>query len=82
MVETTWVKHSGTGGVAEVPTAAVPQLRQSGWEPLTDEEIADRDRAEADAVAAVEEALRAKSAPEITGNASPRGRAKSTKGND
>lgn len=88
MVEMTWVKHGGTGGVAEVPAAAVPQLRQSGWEPLTDKEIADLEQAAADAVAAVEDEMRAKSARETaeatatTDSAGSRGRAKNTKGND
>ncbi len=46
MVEMTWVKHPDTGAVAEVPKGAIPQLRQSGWQPLTKAEIAERDDAE------------------------------------
>lgn len=58
MVEHIRVKHPVTGGEALVPAAALPQLRQSGWEPLTDQETEAREQAERDEVSAAEAAMR------------------------
>jgi hypothetical protein len=50
--ETVWIKHPETGGVVEVPRDALAMYRQSGWDVLTDEEIAEREKAAADEAAA------------------------------
>jgi hypothetical protein len=55
--ETVWIKHPETGGVVEVPRDALAMYRQSGWDLLTDEEIAEREQAAANEVAAAERAM-------------------------
>lgn len=45
MSETIWIKHSGLGAVSEVPASSLPQWRQSGWDLLTDDELAAREQA-------------------------------------
>lgn len=60
--ENVWVKHSATGGQAEVPKDAVPQLMQSGWERMSDKEVADLNKASAAKVAADEAEMRDKAA--------------------
>lgn len=57
-MSTVWIKHPVLDAVSEVPASSIPQWRQAGWEPLTPEEIAERERAEAEASAAAEEWLR------------------------
>jgi hypothetical protein len=60
MAELVWAKHPETGGLAEVPKAAIPQLRQSGWEPLSDKEVADLEKTEDETRQAAEDDMRAK----------------------
>ncbi len=52
MSATVWVRHPITGGEAEVPRESLPQLRQSGWDLIPDDELAAR---AADAQAALSE---------------------------
>lgn len=62
MSETIWIKHAETGGIVEVPRDALAMYRQSGWDVLTDEEIAGREQAAADEVAAAEYAMQEQAA--------------------
>jgi hypothetical protein len=48
MSGTVWIKHSELGAVSEVPESALPTWRQSGWDLLTDDELAERDQAAVD----------------------------------
>lgn len=59
---TSWVKHNGISQHAEVPTSAVPLLAQSGWERMSDDEVADLTRTADEKLAAVEAEMRAKAA--------------------
>lgn len=43
-MNTVWIKHPGTGGEAEVPEDALAQYRQSGWDLLSDEALAEREQ--------------------------------------
>jgi hypothetical protein len=60
--ETVWIKHPETGGVAEVSRDALAMYRQSGWDVVTDEEIAEREKATADEAAAAEYAMQEQAA--------------------
>jgi exopolyphosphatase/pppGpp-phosphohydrolase len=65
MIESTelvWVKHAETGGTAQVPAGAVPQLMQSNWQKMSAKEVADIDKTAAERVATEEEDMRAKAA--------------------
>jgi hypothetical protein len=62
MSDTVWIKHAETGGVVEVPRDALAMYRQSGWDVLTDEEIAEREKAAADEAAAAEWAMQEQAA--------------------
>lgn len=45
---TMWVHHPVTDAKAEIPKDALPIYRQSGWEPMSDEDVAaDAEAAEA-----------------------------------
>jgi hypothetical protein len=54
MSGTVWIKHPELGAVSEVPESALPTWRQSGWDLLTDDELAERDQAAVDERAAAE----------------------------
>jgi hypothetical protein len=60
MVELVWVKNPNTGAVTQVPKSAVPQLRQGAWEPLSDKEVADLEKTDAEKTAEAERALQEK----------------------
>jgi hypothetical protein len=51
-MSTAWIKHEGLGAVSEVPASSLPQWRQSGWDLMTKEELADKAKADAAEVAA------------------------------
>jgi hypothetical protein len=40
-VSAAWIRHTATNAVIEVPASAVPFHVQSGWIPLTEQEVAD-----------------------------------------
>ena len=60
VTEMVWAKHPEHEAPALVPKSAIPMLRQSNWEPLTDKEVADLEKTDADRVAEAEEAMRVK----------------------
>jgi hypothetical protein len=60
MVDLVWVKNPNTGAVTQVPKSAVPQLRQGAWEPLSDKEVADLEKTDAEKLAETEKALQEK----------------------
>lgn len=62
MVPTAWVKHEATDQCAEVPADAVPTLVQSGWERMSDYEVADLTKTADEKLAEVEAEMRAKAA--------------------
>jgi hypothetical protein len=45
MSGTVWIKHPELDAVSEVPAASLAGWRQSGWDLLSDEELADREQA-------------------------------------
>lgn len=47
MTETIFIRHPGIDGqpVVEIPKEGLAQYRQGGWEPLTEDEVAERERA-------------------------------------
>lgn len=53
-----WARNTATDAVAPIPEAAIPQLRQSGWEPLSKKDVAALEKAAADELAADEQAMR------------------------
>lgn len=57
-MSTVWIKHPHVEPISEVPTSALPQWRQAGWELVPDEELAERERAQAEERAAAEEWMR------------------------
>lgn len=62
MVSTAWVKHEATDQRAEVPVDAIPTLVQSGWEKMSDAEVADLTKTEDQKRAEAEADMRAKAA--------------------
>lgn len=56
-MNTVWVRHPDTGGVAEVPETAVPMLRQSGWDLMSGKDVAARERQAAAALVDAEKAM-------------------------
>ena len=56
-MNTIWIRHAETGGEAEVPEAALPIYRQSGWDLMSDKDVAKREKEAADALAAAERAM-------------------------
>lgn len=42
MSGTVWIKHPGLDVVSEVPATSLAQWRQSGWDQMTDEELAEK----------------------------------------
>jgi dTDP-4-amino-4,6-dideoxygalactose transaminase len=52
-----WYRHDGLNTVAQQPKDARAQLAQSGWIPLSDEDVAALEQAAADAVADDEKAM-------------------------
>lgn len=56
-MSTVWIKHPTTGHVAEIPRDALAIYRQSGWDTLTDDEIAERAQAAADEAAEIARAI-------------------------
>jgi hypothetical protein len=54
-----WMRHPDTGGEALVPETAVPILRQSGWDLLSDDEVTAKEQAAIDEAAAAEQAMAA-----------------------
>jgi hypothetical protein len=67
MTEMIWYRHSETDAVVEQPLSAQPFLAQSGWFPLSAEDVAAREQAAADAVAADEKAMTDAAAGQVTG---------------
>ena len=59
MSEQIWYRHDGLDTVVKQPKDARAQLAQSGWFPLSDEDVAALEKAAADAVAADEKAMTA-----------------------
>jgi hypothetical protein len=55
MSETVWIKHPETGHVSEVPEAALPNYRQSGWDVMSEDELAERNQALAEEAAEAEQ---------------------------
>lgn len=82
MSEQIWYRHDGLDTVTQQPKDARAQLAQSGWFPLSNEDVAALEKAAADAVAADEKAMTAQvtesaaEAPpsETPTKASPRGK--------
>jgi hypothetical protein len=54
-----WYRHDGLDTVTKQPKDAQAQLAQSGWFPLSDEDVAALEQAAVDAVAADEKAMTA-----------------------
>jgi hypothetical protein len=54
MTEFIWYRHDGLDTVTRQPKSARAELAQSGWFPLSDEDVAAHEKATADAVAADE----------------------------
>lgn len=71
MTEYIWVKHPETGAVNEIPREALPMLRQSGWDALTDEEAAEREQAVVDETATAEQAMREQADEALSTSAPP-----------
>ena len=57
MTEQIWYRHDGLDTVTKQPKDARAQLAQSGWFPLSDEDVDALEQAAADAVAADEKAM-------------------------
>jgi hypothetical protein len=53
-METVWIRHSETGHVSEVPEAALSNYRQSGWNVMSEDELAERNQASAEEAADAE----------------------------
>lgn len=53
-----WIKHEELDVWSEVPKDSLPMWRQSGWQPVTQEELDDRNQAVLDEAAAAEAYLR------------------------
>jgi hypothetical protein len=90
MVETTWVKNTVLGQNTQVPVTAIPLLAQSGWERMTEKEIAELSKSADQKRADVEQEMRDKAAEGATESvrapkASPAGKSSGkssdTKGN-
>jgi len=52
-----WIRHPETGGVVQVPESAVPIYRQSNWDVLTDEQVADLEKSFTEQAATAEKAM-------------------------
>lgn len=57
MTEYIWVRHPDTEAVTQIPKEALPMLRQSGWDTLPEGDIAERERAAVEEVAAAERSM-------------------------
>jgi hypothetical protein len=58
VTEFIWYSHQESGARTYQPESARPMLANSGWFPLPDEDLAAAEQAEADEVAAAEQAMR------------------------
>jgi hypothetical protein len=54
---TVWIRHPELGLDSEVPESAVPFWRHSGWAPLSEQEVADREQTAAEQHAQAEREL-------------------------
>lgn len=52
-----WIRHPQTEAVIEVPASAIPFHVQSGWVPLTEQEVADMHARQLDERSSVEAAM-------------------------
>ena len=55
--EKIWIRHSGTGGEAEVLRGSLPIYRQSGWDEMPKKDVAAKEKAAADEQVRTEEEL-------------------------
>lgn len=60
---TLWIRHPITKAIAQVPEAALPIYRQSGWDLLPDKDVDELHRAAAAEVVAAEQAMRNTATP-------------------
>lgn len=78
-----WIRHSETGGVAQVPESAVPIYRQSNWDLMSAEDVAAMESRLAREAATAEQAMTAAHtpAPELDPVPSPAPRKSGSKEN-
>jgi hypothetical protein len=57
MTNFVWIRHPDIDAESQVPEGSVPTWRDAGWIPLTEEELAARDKRQAEEAAAVDKDL-------------------------
>lgn len=60
-----WIRHLEHGGTAQVPESAVPVYRQSNWDVMSADEVAEMENAAARHAADAEQAMAKPAAAEI-----------------
>jgi hypothetical protein len=68
---TIWIKHPETGAVVEVPGAALPMYRQSGWDLLPDDDLDALERERVEELAAAERDMQEKADAALSAETGP-----------
>lgn len=66
-----WIRHLEHGGTAQVPESALPIYRQSNWDLMSAEDVAEMENQLQQRSAAAEQAMASSSADKAPANPSP-----------